>query len=183
MQKPRGLRWIRKSTSTYSSPVVYVRKKDFRVLNRKTVPNYHALPCIQDLPDKLRGYSWFSILDQVSAYHRGMLMGPPGTCLLLAPLGVHMSGFASNLSLLVPQRPFNNVRRGSLTELGMSVLHISMMCSVFLGHSRIMESISEEYSSPLGAWHEITPKEVGTFQVTSERYRVPGDKWRGPART
>lgn len=73
--------WIRKSTSPYSSPVVCVRKKDkslrlcvdFRELNRKTVPDRHPLPRIQDLLDNLGGYSWFSILDQGSAYHQGFV--------------------------------------------------------------------------------------------------------------
>ncbi|XP_056880078.1 uncharacterized protein K02A2.6-like [Takifugu flavidus] len=73
--------WIRKSTSSYSSPVVCVRKKDkslrlcidFRGLNRKTIPDRHPLPRIQDLLDSLGGYSWFSILDQGSAYHQGFV--------------------------------------------------------------------------------------------------------------
>lgn len=73
--------WIRKSTSPYSSPVVCVRKKDmslrlcvdFRGLNRKTIPDRHPLPRIQDLLDNLGGYSWFSILDQGSAYHQGFV--------------------------------------------------------------------------------------------------------------
>lgn len=73
--------WIRKSTSPYSSPVVCVRKKDkslrlcvdYRALNRKTVPDRHPLPRIQDLLDNLGGYSWFSILDQGSAYHQGFV--------------------------------------------------------------------------------------------------------------
>lgn len=73
--------WIRKSTSPYSSPVVCVRKKDkslrlcvdFRSLNRKTVPDRHPLPRIQDLLDNLGGFMWFSILDQGSAYHQGFV--------------------------------------------------------------------------------------------------------------
>lgn len=73
--------WIRKSTSPYSSPVVCVRKKDmtlrlcvdFRGLNRKTIPDRHPLPRIQDLLDNLGGNSWFSILDQGSAYHQGFV--------------------------------------------------------------------------------------------------------------
>lgn len=63
--------WIVKSKSPYSAPVVCVRKKDgslrlcvdYRLLNRKTVPDRHSLPRIQDLIDTLGGYSWFSILD------------------------------------------------------------------------------------------------------------------------
>lgn len=53
--------WIRKSVSSYSSPVVCVRKKDqslrlcvdFRGLNQKTIPDRHPLPRIQDLLDSL----------------------------------------------------------------------------------------------------------------------------------
>lgn len=73
--------WIRKSVSSYSSPVVCVRKKDqtlrlcvdFRGVNRKTVPDRHPLPRIQDLLDSLQGNTWFSILDQGSAYHQGFV--------------------------------------------------------------------------------------------------------------
>lgn len=73
--------WIRNSVSNYSSPVVCVRKKDnnlrlcvdFRDLNRKTIPDRHPLPRIQDLLDSLGGNSWFSILDQGSAYHQGFV--------------------------------------------------------------------------------------------------------------
>lgn len=73
--------WIKKSSSSYSSPVVCVRKKDsslrlcvdFRALNRKTIPDRHPLPRIQDLFDSLGGNSWFSILDQGSAYHQGFV--------------------------------------------------------------------------------------------------------------
>ncbi len=70
--------WIKKSSSAYSSPVACVRKKDsslrlcvdFRELNRKTIPDRHPLPRIQDLLDSLGGFTWFSILDQGSAYHQ-----------------------------------------------------------------------------------------------------------------
>lgn len=73
--------WIKKSTSPHTSPVVCVHKKDsslrlcvnFRELNRKTVPDRHLLPWIQNLLDNLGGYTWFSILDQGSAYHKGFV--------------------------------------------------------------------------------------------------------------
>lgn len=42
-------------------------------MNRKTIPDHHPLPRIQDLLDSLGGYSWFSILDQGSAYHQGFV--------------------------------------------------------------------------------------------------------------
>ncbi|XP_073668811.1 retrovirus-related Pol polyprotein from transposon 17.6 isoform X2 [Paramisgurnus dabryanus] len=73
--------WIVKSKSAYSAPVVCVRKKDgtlrlcidYRLLNQKTVPDRHPLPRIQDLIDKLGGYSMFSKLDQGKAYHQGFV--------------------------------------------------------------------------------------------------------------
>lgn len=65
-------KWIVRSKSPYSAPVVCVRKKDgtlrlcidYRLLNQKTIPDRHPLPRIQDLINTLGGYSWFSILDQ-----------------------------------------------------------------------------------------------------------------------
>ena len=73
--------WIVKSKSPYAAPIVCVRKKDgslrlcidYRLLNKKTVPDRHPLPRIQDLIDSLGGYSWFSILDQCKAYHQGFI--------------------------------------------------------------------------------------------------------------
>ncbi len=73
--------WIVKSKSSYAAPVVCVRKKDgslrlcidYRLLNKKTVPDRHPLPRIQDLTDTLGGYTWFSILDQGKAYHQGFI--------------------------------------------------------------------------------------------------------------
>ncbi|KAL1252662.1 hypothetical protein QQF64_017355 [Cirrhinus molitorella] len=73
--------WVSKSRSPYSSPVVCVRKKDgslrlccdYRELNRKSVPDRHPIPRIQDMLDSLSGSSWFSVLDQGKAYHQGFL--------------------------------------------------------------------------------------------------------------
>lgn len=73
--------WIVKSKSPYSAPVVCVRKKDgslrlcidYRLLNKKTIPDRHPLPRIQDLTDTLGGNSWFSLLDQGKAYHQGFI--------------------------------------------------------------------------------------------------------------
>ncbi len=71
--------WIRESTSAYASPMVCARKKcgglrlciDFRRLNRKTIPDRHPIPRIQDILDDLGGNSWFSTLDMSQAYHQG----------------------------------------------------------------------------------------------------------------
>lgn len=71
--------WISESRSSYSSPIVCVRKKsgelrlccDYRELNRKSVPDRHPIPRIQDMLDSLHGSSWFSMIDQGKAYHQG----------------------------------------------------------------------------------------------------------------
>ena len=63
--------WIIQSESSYSSPVVAVRKKDgslrlcvdYRRLNQKTIPDRHPLPRIQDILDQLGGNKYFSLLD------------------------------------------------------------------------------------------------------------------------
>lgn len=73
--------WITKSKSHYSSPIVCVRKKDgglrlccdYRELNRKSIPDRHPIPRIQDMLNTLIGSSWFSVLDQGKAYHQGFL--------------------------------------------------------------------------------------------------------------
>ena len=67
--------FIRKSKSPFSSSVVCVRKKDgtmrlcidYRELNKKTVPDRHPIPRIQEALDSLGGKSWFSVLDQGKA--------------------------------------------------------------------------------------------------------------------
>ncbi len=73
--------WISKSKSSYSSPIVCVRKKDgtlrlccdFRGLNQKTVPDRQPIPKMQDVLDGLGGNAWFSTLDQGKAYHQGFM--------------------------------------------------------------------------------------------------------------
>ena len=73
--------WISKSTSSYSSPVVCVRKKDgslrlcvdYRGLNQKTVPDRQPIPRITDVLNGLGGNQWFSTLDQGKAYHQGFV--------------------------------------------------------------------------------------------------------------
>ncbi len=90
--------WIVKSKSPYSAPVVCVRKKDgslrlcidYRLLNKKTVPDRHPLPRIQDITDTLGGYSWFSILDQGKAYHQGfMAEGSRHMSAFITPWGLY----------------------------------------------------------------------------------------------
>lgn len=73
--------WVTPSRSAYSSPVVCVREKDvslrlccdYRELNQKSVLVRHQIPKIQDMLDALSGSTWFSVLNQVKAYHKGFL--------------------------------------------------------------------------------------------------------------
>ncbi len=73
--------WVTKSKSPYSSPVVCVRKKngelrlcvDYRELNKRTIPDRHPLPRVQDTLDGLGGNKWFSLVDQGKAYHQGYM--------------------------------------------------------------------------------------------------------------
>ena len=73
--------FIKKSSSSYSSPVICVRKKDqnlrlgvdFRTLIKKTRPDRHPIPRIQETTMFLGRNSWFSVLDQGKAYHQGFM--------------------------------------------------------------------------------------------------------------
>lgn len=73
--------WIRKSRSLYCSPIVYVRKKDgslclyldYRELNRKSIPDLHPIPRVQNVLNSLSGGVWFSALDQGKLYHQDFL--------------------------------------------------------------------------------------------------------------
>ena len=73
--------WVRESLSSYSSPIVVVRKKDgsmrmcvdYRALNQKTVSDAQPIPRIQDILDSLGGQQWFSTLDMSKAYHQGYI--------------------------------------------------------------------------------------------------------------
>ena len=67
---------IEPSTSSWSSPVVLVEKKDgssrfcldFRKLNNVTVKDAYPLPNAEELIDELSGSRWFSTLDLASGY-------------------------------------------------------------------------------------------------------------------
>ena len=73
--------WVQKSSSSYSSPLVCVRKKDgslrlcvdYRKLNSKTIPDCQPIPKMQDILNSLGGNSWFTTLDLSKAYHQGFI--------------------------------------------------------------------------------------------------------------
>lgn len=74
-------KWVRKSYSSYSSPMVCVRKKDgslrlcidYRELNNLTIPDRMPLPRISEIIDSLGGQTLFSTLDMSKAYHQGFI--------------------------------------------------------------------------------------------------------------
>jgi len=98
-------KWIVKSESPYSSPIVAVRKKDgglrlcvdYRELNKRTIPDRHPLPRVQETLDGLIGNKWFSVLDMGKAYHQAFLH----------PDSRHLTAFITPWGLLEWQRiPF-----------------------------------------------------------------------------
>ncbi len=69
---------IRRSDSSWSSPLHMVRKKDgsrrpcgdYRRLNLVTTHDHYPLPSILDLSNKLHGCKFFSCIDLVKGYHQ-----------------------------------------------------------------------------------------------------------------
>ena len=78
LQKLLDMNIIRPSHSPWASNVVLVRKKDnslrmcfdYRMLNKNSKKDSHALPRIEELLDCLSGNRFFSVIDMKSGYHQ-----------------------------------------------------------------------------------------------------------------
>lgn len=109
--------FIRKSTSPYASAVVCVRKRDgslrlcinYRGLNKKTIPDKHPIPHIQEILDGLGGNTWFTVLDQGKAYHQGSISEDAKKFTASRPHGGCTNGTGFHLASLTHPQLFSVV--------------------------------------------------------------------------
>ena len=90
--------WICESSSQYSHPMLFVKKKDgtmrvvidYCLLNANTVVDRYPLPRIDALLDKLGGARCFSAIDLRSGYHQmAMAEGHQNFTAFFTPIGLY----------------------------------------------------------------------------------------------
>ena len=77
LQELLGKGFIRPSTSSWGTPILFTKKKDktlrlcidYRQLNKVKIKNRYSLPRIDDLFDQLRGARVYSKIDLCMGYH------------------------------------------------------------------------------------------------------------------
>ena len=185
--------WVQKSYSSYSSPMVCVRKKDgslrlcidYRQLNNKTIPDSQPIPKVQDILNNLGGNRWFTTLDMAKAYHQGFIHEDYR----------HLTAFATPWSLLewvrIPfglmnappcfQRYMNECLVGIINVICVPYLDDVLSYSkTFSGHLKHCETILRrfiEHGIKLNpkkcVWFKQSVKYLGHV-VSEEGYQVEG---------
>uniref|UniRef100_A0A3B1IZ75 ribonuclease H n=1 Tax=Astyanax mexicanus TaxID=7994 RepID=A0A3B1IZ75_ASTMX len=142
---------IRESESSFSSPIVVVKKKtgdvrlciDYRKLNLQTIKDAYALPNLEETLSALAGSKWFSVLDLKSGYYQ----------IEVAESDKHKTAFVCPLGFW----EFNRMPQGitnapstfqRLMEKCMSDLHLKEVL-VFLDDLIIFSDTLEEHESRL----------------------------------
>ncbi len=142
---------IRDSESSFSSPIVVVRKKngdirlcvDYRKLNLQTIKDAYALPNLEDTFSALTSSRWFSVLDLKSGYYQiEVEESDKNKTAFVCPLGF----WVFNRMLQGVMNPPSTFQR--LMERCMSDMHLKEVV-VFLDYLIVFSDTLEEHERRL----------------------------------